>query len=312
MAKIFPIIIVIVLAGMGVFLWQSGSFSKLMSFNLNFGVPKFSDFHPNVGSFNFPTPPASPLPSAQENAGSQNEEGALPSEAPIIPTSSIPAGFTRSELSPYFGEVTIGSVDAGSDSGSYNQITLSAQFATGTIDITGWTLKGNRGNEYLPKAINVYDPSGLTVPTDINFRSEDTLTLYSSTSAIGENLHLNKCIGYITNGANFTPPLYESCPAPYQDTNMSSLSGECQDYIQSLGDCVLPDSNPPVPQYDSACHDFLTTVNYKGCFNRHRSDSDFLSNQWIAWMGGSVFLDPYHDQVLLLDKKGLLVDLYQY
>ena len=50
---------------------------------------------------------------------------------------------------------------------------------------------------------------------------------------------------------------------------------------------------------------------YKSCFEAHDGDANFLSNQVWVWTGSNV-VDQYHDTVQLLDKNGLLVDLYTY
>ena len=71
-------------------------------------------------------------------------------------------------------------------------------------------------------------------------------------------------------------------------------------------------SSPYIPRTDYACETYLqNNFTYKSCFAAHVSDSDFLSNQVWAWMGSNV-VDQSHDTVKLLDKNGLLVDIYSY
>ncbi|MDP2598601.1 MAG: hypothetical protein Q8P49_02100, partial [Candidatus Liptonbacteria bacterium] len=126
----------------------------------------------------------------------------------------------------------------------------------------------------------------------------------------GRNLRLNKCIGYLENYNHFDPPLPMNCP--YVDrSEVRGFSGACQDYATSLGGCRLPDPNPPIPSNDDACRYYLDTINYKGCFQKHFSDQDFLGHEWRVWSGGS-FLDERHDHVVLLDKSGLVVDVRDY
>ncbi|MDO8536964.1 MAG: hypothetical protein Q7R94_01815, partial [bacterium] len=230
----------------------------------------------------------------------------------------IPAGFTAKDLSPYFHKIRIGTVYSGSEY-SDGQVSLYASFyssdqsgvpGTVSINVSGWFLRAREGSQIVPQAVNVYDPSGLTAEADIYLKEGDALNIYTGTSAISKNLHLNKCLGFLENTNHFTPSLPKSCPY-VERQEISGFSGECQDYILSLGSCGLPEPNPPLPENDYGCRAYLNAINYKGCFERYRADADFLSREWWAWTG-SKFLDERHDKLMLLDRKGLLVDLYEY
>jgi hypothetical protein len=180
------------------------------------------------------------------------------------------------------------------------------------VDITGWQIKTNKGGEYIPQAINFYDPSGLTAPSDVMIQQNQSVYIYSSSGPF--NLRLNKCIGYIGNSNKFKPSLPANCP--YTDQSAISkmgFTGACENYIDSLGSCSQPNLNSSqVPQTDYACRDYLEDhFNYKSCVADHATDSDFLSNQWWIWMGSSP-LDQYHDTMNLFDKSGLLVAQYSY
>ena len=229
---------------------------------------------------------------------------------PTIDPSRIPSGFSIKDISPYFGKISM-SVSPGY-SGSYSQISIrdNMNSSEGTVKITGWLLKGNRGNQYIPKAVGVYLPSGFVSESDIYFKNGDTLTIYSTYGALGVNLRMNKCVGYLANTVKFNPPVYPSCPS-LNRSEISSFTGQCQSYVLSLGGCQSPAPNPPIPFNDSACADFLSKLNYAGCFAKHQNDYDFLGNQWYAW-SGSQFLDYQHDRLLLFDKQGLLVAEYAY
>ena len=138
----------------------------------------------------------------------------------------------------------------------------------------------------------------------------DTLFLYSSSAPF--NLRLNECIGYAAHVADFVPALPLTCPyidqSQYQD-----FSGVCQNYLQSIGQCQVPDfSSPQIPESDYACMNYLeNNFTYRSCFNQHSADPNFLSNQIWVWTGSSP-VDQYHNTVRLLDKNGLLVNLYTY
>jgi len=250
--------------------------------------------------------------SASWTSGTTNSSTTPNNQQPVTPTinpSDIPAGYTLAQLSPFFHRVTFGSLYAGNGY-SYGQISLydSSQAPT-SIDVTGWQIKSNRSGEYIPTAVNLYDPSGLAAPGDIIMQNNQTLNIYSNTSPF--NLRLNKCIGYIQNSNPFNPSLPSNCPYVTQ-SDVSSFTGVCEQYVYSLGSCQLPDmNNISIPQTDYACRSYLENLNYGGCFAKHVNDSDFLSNEWRVWMGSNV-IDPIHDTVLLLDRNGLLVDLRTY
>ena len=192
---------------------------------------------------------------------------------------------------------------------NYGQISLYGNSPThAKIDVTGWTVKANRGSHIVGQAINLYEPVGAQSPGDIFLENGDTLNMYFGSTYIGSNFRMNECIGYLANSINPTPPIYAGCP--YIDhSRISSFTGECQNYIFSLGSCQAPAANPPIPANDYACQSFLNTLNYKGCVDEHRTHPDFLGHEWRTWTGGEI-LDEYHDQVYLFDKNGLLVDYY--
>ena len=231
-----------------------------------------------------------------------------PQQTQVNP-SDIPSGFTLKDISPYFKKITI-SASPGS-LGSYSQVTLYGYSAENSrINVTGWQFRANKGGYYIPKAVDVYDPSGLASENDINLKNGDVLYIYSTTSPIGVNLHLNKCTGYLANNNLFNPQISLSCPYVNR-SEISNLTGQCQNYILSLGSCKLPAPNLPFLINDYNCQIFLDKINYGGCFSSHRNDIDFLSKQWIVW-SGSKFLDFQHDRLLLFDKQGLLVNEYSY
>lgn len=220
----------------------------------------------------------------------------------------VPEGFTLEQLSPYFKKIRIGSVSPGSPR-SYGQVYLTTNLKEGeAVNVTGWLIKGKRGSHFIPQAVEVYGPLGLTSPGDIVLKKGHILNIYSSKSVIGQNLRLNKCTGYLENLFDFIPALPRDCPKTYSDrSELYEFSGQCEDYVRSLGVCRMPEMNFLWLTGDSKCRDFLDKVNYRGCFDKYRPEADFLSREWRVWTG-SRFLDERHDRVLLFDKNGLLVD----
>ncbi len=310
--------------------------SSTSSFNFGFGLPINP---PSVGRNNTNNPPspdssgsssdegqrgssgyaAGSQGTGQAESGVQNDTGSAGSGSESSPLTNytgveVPPGFTRSQLSPYYGKITLNSVYSERFE-TIGQAVISASLGDNErVDVTAWQVKSSRGGSYfIPQAVERYTPSGVASPTDIVMRGNDTLTIYlgGGKSGVGVNVRLNECFGYLPNLADFDPPLYASCPS-IDPSEYSQFTGRCRDYIASLGSCGIPDfSDVNMPQNDDACRTFLQTLNYSGCFARHFGDKDFLLNDIRVWGSGG-FLDPRHDKVLLLDTRGLLVSIYEY
>ena len=327
-AKIWFIIIIIVALGIGLYLYSSGAFgSGLKGINALLPAPSstgssgagsssFSSFWDALGLSGGSHAPIGPslssAPSQQTTipAPSSGAGGSNAAAAAINPA-EIPAGYTAAQLSPYFHDVLFGSVSAASYY-SYGTITLNDDDynSTGTIDITGWQIQSNDGDEYIPQAVNLYDPTGLAPESDINVKTGDTVFMYSSSAPF--NLRLNECIGYAAHVANFEPPLPLTCPYLIQ-SQLQDFSGACQNYLDTIGQCQTAAlSGPQVPTNDYACMNYIeNNFTYRSCFDQHSEDANFLSNQVWVWTGSSP-VNQYHDTVRLLDKNGLLVDIYTY
>jgi hypothetical protein len=310
MAKIIFILFLVVILGLVIYAFNSGFIAKTISDAKNsLHFPALTG-----SSFTLAPPGNSNGSQTSVNGGYQisnpSTTAIIPGTTTTVNLSDIPVGFTVDQLSPYFHEVLFGGASPASGY-SYGVITLDAYFNTsGTIDITGWHIASNRGGEYIPQAINEYDPSGLTAPTDIHLGSGDYVYIYSSSGPF--NLRLNECIGYIGAENHLTPPLPSNCPYIDRST-ITNFTGACQNYIESIGNCTVPDLNDPqIPQNDYACRQYIeNNFNYRTCFEAHVSDPNFLSNEWWVWMGSSP-IDIYHDNVYLYDRSGLLVDTYTY
>lgn len=227
--------------------------------------------------------------------------------APAAPAPQPPAGFTVADLSPFYGKIMIGTVYVSSYGTS--QVSLTASYGGSPIDVTGWKIKSNRGEILIPQAVADFNPYGFGSDEDITLDSGGRLDIYNSTSPVSKNLKINECMGYLNNTYAFAPALQCSGVSMYNRSEIDTFSGNCQNYISSLGGCQIPTpdklnsfSNEP------ACQSFLQRFNYAGCYNLNRSSSDFFTGKWIVWMPGIWSFDQSHDKVLLFDRNGLLVD----
>jgi hypothetical protein len=245
------------------------------------------------------------------------------SELPVVnidqlPDSFIPQGFQRKQLSPYFRKVRISGVQPLNY--SYQITLLTALSENENINITGWVLKTSSSQAYIPLAVSQYNQLGnALMPVDIVLSGFSIVNVnYNGQNNLGYNFRLNKCSGYWQDVYLFNPPLPKMCPI-LNSSEVMHLSGVCQDYIQSLSVCQVPEvsfyNTLGNTEQDLNCRRFLETINYQGCVKKHYLDKDFLSNEWYIWFNNQenqFFLDNLHDRVLLLDKNGLLVDVFAY
>jgi len=238
---------------------------------------------------------------------------------PTIPDYLIPSGFTRSQLSPYFEKMRISAQNYSFYTYNPSEFKIYSNLSDDEkVNVTGWRIKTNHGEIIIPQAINVYESSGLIPPQDIVLSANNYVNIYLSVNPINKNFRLNKCIGYLQNTYVFIPTLPQDCPSPSR-SDISYLSGECQSYILSLWGCMVPDEDSDSfyvsvggsSREEVECRAFLDTINQNGCFQKHRWDDDFLSNEWRLWVRQHI-LDSQHDRVQLFDKQGLLVDEYIY
>jgi hypothetical protein len=206
--------------------------------------------------------------------------------------------------------VRIYSLKFPSDSQPFTELALEADWGRNqTVNITGWTVRTQRGDFRIPQAQLIYEFGGQN--QDIILKSGDIVKIYSGRGPKG-NFRLNKCTGYLEDAAPFTPSLPRSCPY-ISYSEVKNYSQPCQDYLLSLNACQHPLANPPVPTEDAACFDFLKKLNYNSCVAERRNDEDFLDNEWRIWVDNQMdFLNSSHDRVQLLNKEGRIVDEYIY
>ena len=182
-------------------------------------------------------------------------------------------------------------------------------FGSELVNVTGWRVEANRGSFNIPKAIEVYDPSGSNSETDIVLLPGDTLSIFTNPSANRRNFMINRCMGYLENSNFFEPPLPRICPR-LDRSELIQLPGICQSYLLSLGACQPPEPNTLL-ENDPACAQKMAELNYRGCFEKHGTDKDFLTGEWRVWGSGAI-LDPLHDIVKIVNKEGLIIGDYIY
>lgn len=287
----------------------------------SFGVKKSQDFYkpPDLLSWlSLPVPPSGGL----SYSTSKTEQSiTIPQTASTMaggldPNVTPPDGFSRDQLSSYYGKVRLGSFSPSYSYYSRGYFSLNVNSnANGQVAVSGWRLKSNRGTEFpVPNGISDYDPWGIAKDSPIILNSGDHLNVYTTSPAFIHNVRLNKCMGYLNNHMNSNPSFPKNCPSEMRRGEFLTLPGQCQNFLNSLGTCYEPtaaDFNIPgvAPDCVKRAQD---RVGYGACYQKHRNDSDFFSETWYAWLSDLSGFDTTHDRVLLLDQSGKLVDVYIY
>ena len=201
-------------------------------------------------------------------------------------------------------------------------VSLNTQLQAGEeINVTGWRIKGNKGEILISKGIEVYYPNSQNVPQDIFIERSDKLYFYSSTNPLGAGKHFrpNECFGFLTENSDFNPKLSfdKTCPKITLD-DISYLSETCQNFIlKKMGSCNVPDYSDDLGiLFDNACQSYIDNyvaenLNYSGCFENYYSDDDFLEHRLYFFIGRDI-VSQYHDTLYLYDEDGLVVDKLQY
>ena len=222
-------------------------------------------------------------------------------------SSSLPEGFKEKDLSSYFKKIQIQSVKIYNTPIPYEEIIISANNTENKVNLSGWSIKSNKNHFVLVNAVSKLDFSKVFKPENILLEKGGKVQIYSTYSPLGIDFKSNKCIGYLNESYNFIPKIAVNCPQ-IEKRKIAYLSGACQDYILKLSNCEIP-KNPPV--FDVDCLNFIKKINYQGCYDTYKNNSDFFLKDYYIFMGRKI-LDDLHDRVLLFDNKGLLVDEYIY
>jgi len=319
MERLFFFIAFVLVVGVGFYFFQTGLIQKNISSFTSFlstSSTTHSIFGGDGGSGSSTLPGSLPKssapgygagPSGAGNLGpSSGGTGGGTGNAPQVNSSDLPPGFTANQVSLHYHQFRI----SGSP-GQNGVIQISNSLgAKEFVDVTGWSIRTNRGGEFIPQAVNLYNPFGTAVQSDIKLGQSDTLTIYANSAPT--NLRLNKCVGYLNDTNQWNPQLPLSCPS-IDRSEIQSFTGACQNYILSVGGCQTANlGDPRIPQNDFSCRDYIAShFSYRSCYDAHVADADFLSHQVWVWAGSNP-LDPFHDRVMLLDAQGNLVDYFTY
>ena len=236
----------------------------------------------------------------------KNEEGYVDSSPASL---SFQVG-----VSPYYQKVEIRRVYAKKDDFTKDYLMLRNNKKE-TVNITGWTIKTKRETITIPQAVaKLGHPFSTSDNSDIKLAYRDEVIISAGLSPQGVNFRTNKCTGYLDQLSQFYPSLDENCPY-LEESKYSHLSNACQDFIDGLSRCQIPDySDDWDVSTDSQCTNFLSEkFNYKQCYQDYHREVDFFKDEWRVCLNKSIdIFDNDGDTIILRDKEGLVVDKYSY
>lgn len=211
----------------------------------------------------------------------------------------------------------ISSASSSDPKSEYVEISV-AQNASQSVKITGWTLESGATYkaELIPKGTRVPTSGVVNATEDIVLEPGDRALIISGESPVGASFRENKCIGYFGAFQKFSPSLPQNCPSA--SSELSSFyrpyihDPSCIDYVDTLSRCQM--ALTQTSNLSDTCQSFLEThLNYNGCVNAHRNDSDFNGITWRIYLGRARPLwRTRHEIVKLLDDRGKTVDTFSY
>jgi hypothetical protein len=260
------------------------------------------------------------------NCTSNYGSAATTGNSAALSSTPVPSGVTGVTLtppSPYRNMITMRSYVTNASSSDpkteYVQISV-AQNASSPVNITKWYLaSGATGNaEIIPKGTQVPTSGVVNTTDDIILQPGQSAYIISGESPVGASFRENKCIGYFNSFQKFTPSLPDNCPSASDE--LSTAYGtpyihdtSCIDYTKTLSRCKTVVTTKS-SKLSLTCQDFLENrINYNGCLNYHRGDSDFNSNTWYIYLGRKTAMwRSKYEVVELLDDRGKTVASFNY
>lgn len=238
------------------------------------------------------------------------------------PLPSFVGGSTFGSPSIYRNLISMNHFVSGAASASagneYIEITV-AQNASMPVDLSGWKLMSDAsGNtSVIPEGTEVPRSGTINESQHIVLTPGTRAIIISGRSPIGASFRENKCIGYFSTFQTFSPSLPQNCPMPSDE--LASFYGTgyirdsaCIEYVKTLPRCQIA-ITPPIGA-SGVCQNFLVNyMNYNGCVEAHKKDSDFLGNTWRIYLGRSNSMwRTKNELVKLLDTGGNTVDAFGY
>ena len=215
----------------------------------------------------------------------------------------------EAETKTYKGEIRLNIRKAKESNPDEEYIIITASYKNKKpISISGWTLKGSRGN-----SATIGEGAYLVYAAQVNPQKPILLEpgaeaiVITGRSPIGTNFQLNKCIGYFNQFQEFIPSLPQKCPEPEDEVGVRELPDACIDYLKQLKRCEIPLTKPH--NISPECNSFVDeNINYSGCVNNHRNDPDFFEKDWRIYLNREEELwKNQYETITIYDQDGRIV-----
>jgi hypothetical protein len=264
--------------------------------------------------------PRAPYGIGSSDASLPGSSGSGSGTSGVVPT--FTGGTSYGIPSNYRGLVSMSHYISGAGSADPKNEYLEIRVASDAgvpVNLSEWSLTSDASGAsvLIPKGTEIPTSGTINAVQDIVLSPGDRAIVVSGQSPIGASFRENKCIGYFGNFQTFSPALPQNCPAPSNE--LASFYGTgyirdaaCIDYVNKLSRCQV--SLTPPTGASSGCQSFLVKyLNYNGCIDAHRSDSDFKGTTWRIYLGRTNSMwRTKNELVKLLDVKGHTVDAFSY
>lgn len=214
--------------------------------------------------------------------------------------------------------VTTGGIDQNGESEEYLSLYASETNKKKFL-ISGLTLKSRMTG----KQAQIGEGTGIYYSNNINSKSPIFLApgerayIITRRSPVGYSFKVNKCMGYLTQYQDFFPGISSNCPLlsdyPYPESP-NAFTDQCLDFLDSVGSCqtVTNEDFPEGLRQD--CINFsLERTNYARCVADFSNTKDFLSNEWMVYLGRTENLWKDRREIIdIIDSKGKILQTYTY
>ncbi len=215
------------------------------------------------------------------------------------------------KISPLFGDVKIYSVRSNKNNVDAEYISLKNKSKI-PLNITNWSIESKKNNASytIPKVYKIprypYDMEKI----DVSLNPGAFAFIHSGKDFSSPGFRVNKCIGYLDD-FNLSPSLPKICSAPTKD-KYENLDQYCQNLINKTPNCQEPNVNSI--SVTNQCRSFIrSNFGYGNCVILNNRYYDFFKDEWRVYLGKTKSVwDEYQDEIILRDKNGLVVDIYNY
>lgn len=258
------------------------------------------------------------LPGSSGGSGTPENSGGSKGE----PLPTLTGGSSFGTPSPYRGIVRMNHYVSGAGSvepkNEYLEISV-AQDAVIPVNLSEWKLISDASGKIapIPKGTEVPTSGVVNAAQDIILSPGDRAIVASGKSPIGASFKENKCIGFFSAFQSFYPSLPQTCPIPSDD--LAVFYGPnyirdpvCIDSVNKLSRCQV-ELTPPQNVSGTCKNFYMKYMNYNGCVDSHRGDSNFEGDTWRIYLGRTTSMwRATHELIKLLDINGKTVDAFSY